>query len=134
MKYSQRFETDYNWYLKYYNIFNFDAEICRRNKNGDKVVVSDSNGKSAKECFYLWDSKGLITPCREAEELEKILRCKGAINFNIKMWAEDRGKGFLGKLEFDEIIKEYKLLDWMINAVEMQKFKQYEVILNKKNL
>jgi hypothetical protein len=45
------------------------------------------------------------------------------------MWAEDRGKGWLGKNEFMQIANEFELLDWMINAVENQKEKYW--MLNK---
>ena len=64
-------------------------------------------------------------PTKEPELLNQILLCKASVNFNIKMWAEDRGKGCLGKLEFQNIIKEYELLPWMVEAVENQKLKYY---------
>ena len=42
------------------------------------------------------------------------------------MWAESRGKGDLGKNEFmEEIVPQYELLPWMIDAVEKQKIKYY---------
>lgn len=117
MKYSDKFNRDYNWYLKWADLFNFDGS----GDTGGKVIPSEV-GKSAKECFYIFDSKGKILPTNQPELLYKIHKCKGAINFNIKMWAESRGKGEIGKLEFLETIaKEYELLDWMIDAVENQR-------------
>jgi hypothetical protein len=42
------------------------------------------------------------------------------------MWAEDRAKGVLPKILFEELIKEFELLDWIVEAVEKQKIKNYE--------
>lgn len=114
-KYSQNFERDYNWYLKYKDIFVFDASA-----RSDKVIHSP-DGKNAKECFFIFDSRGKIAPTSEPELLESIYKCKGSINFQIKEWAEDRSKGWLGYNEFESIIKEFELLDWMVKAVENQK-------------
>lgn len=119
-KYSPNFERDYTWYLKYKDVFTFDGTL----HTSDKVKY-DEKGKDAKYCFYIFDSRGKVIPTNEPELLFQIHKCKGSINFNIKMWAEDRGKGWLSKLEFDEIVKEYELLDWMVEAVEKQKVKYY---------
>jgi hypothetical protein len=43
----------------------------------------------------------------------------------IKEWAQDRAKGYLPKIEFEKITKEYNLLPWMVEAVEKQKYKFY---------
>jgi hypothetical protein len=121
-KYSNKFERDYSWYLKYKDVFTFDGTLHTL----DKVKYS-KYGKDAKYCFYKFDSNGIVYPTNEPDLLYQIHKCKGSINFNIKMWAEDRGKGILGKIEFNEICKEFELLDWMINAVEKQKYKYYNI-------
>ncbi len=123
MKYSKTFERDYEWFLKWKEVFNFDGS----NDTSDKVLFSE-NGSDAKKCFYVYDSTGKILPTREPDLLFALFKCKGSINFNIKMLAESRGKGELGRIEFSQISKEFELLDWMINAVENQKFKFYEGI------
>lgn len=92
----------------------------------DKVIYSEE-GKSAKECFYKLDTQGKVIPTNEPELLLQLHKCKGSINFNIKMWAESRGKGELGSIEFQEISKELELLPWMIEAVERQKYKYYKI-------
>lgn len=111
----------------------------------------DINGKSAKECFYLHDSTGKIVPTLEPELLYSLYKCKGSINFHIKMWAESRGKFEMGSAEFSiegkkkekkdfekyglvfndykTIQEEYELLDWMIYAVEKQKYQYYICII-----
>lgn len=61
----------------------------------------------------------------EREELERLLKTKGSVNLHIKMYAEDRAKGYLPKVEFDKICSEYDLPSWFIGAVERQKFKYY---------
>ena len=123
MKYSKNFERDYEWYFKYKNIFTFDANI-----ETNKFIISSPDGENAKYCFYKKDSEGKVIPTREPDILFKLLKCKGSINFQIKEWAIDRGKGWLGYKEFEDIIKEFELLDWMIDAVENQKYKYTEII------
>lgn len=117
MKYSKNFERDYDWYLKYKEVFTFSGSPRKKIKEGGLY--------SAKEAFYLYDSQGKLNPCTETDLLQQILLCKESINFHIKQWSEDRAKGYLPKTEFDSIIKEYELLDWMVNAVERQKYKHY---------
>lgn len=121
MRYSKNFERDYIWYLKYKDTFDFDGSCETTNK----IKIDLEKGKAAKECFYIYDSKGIIIYTSEPNLLYQLFKCKGSINFNIKMWAEDRGKGYLGKNEFQEIIKEFELLPWMVEAVEKQKLIYY---------
>lgn len=128
MKFSQNFERDYAWFMKWKHKFDFDGNGQYLSKKGQNIIKPDPNGKTAKECFYIWDSQGKIEGCREPELLHDILKCKGSINFMIKMWAEDRApssEGFvlLPRIEFGKIAKECELLDWMIEGVEEQKFK-----------
>lgn len=120
MRYSENFERDYAWYPKYRAIFNFDGTADTIDK-----IIFNKDGKSAKECFYIFDSRGRVLPTNEPQLLYDIFRCKGSINFNIKMWAESRGKGELGLIDFKYIIGEFELLSWMIEAVEKQKLKYY---------
>lgn len=128
MKYSKNFERDFEWYSKWCEEFNFDGNFDYFNKKGDKLIQFDENGMSAKKTFYLYDSNGKIVKTNEPELLKKLYRCKASINLNIKMWAEDRAKGVLPKILFEDVIKEFELLDWMIEAVEKQKVKYYETI------
>lgn len=120
MKYSESFERDWNWYYKYRNIFTFDGSY-------DRILSYDEfEGYNAKHCFYILDSKGKVLQTNEPRLLTEILKCKGSINLHIKMWAEDRAKGILPKIEFEKIIEEFELLPWMTEAVEKQKFKYYD--------
>lgn len=138
MKYSKNFERDYAWFLKYKDQFDFDGASDTKDK-----VIYNSDGKDAKYCFYLYDSQGKVIPTNEPELLFELHKCKGSINFHIKMWAEGRADGTLPlvelsqrkcismypEYELDDNIKdyeaEYELLDWMVEAVEKQKYKYY---------
>lgn len=127
MKYSKNFEDDYNWFLSVLDIFNFDGVNYYYNKKGDDVIITDlNNGLTAKECFYLYDSQGKIIPCKEPDLLHKLLKTKGSVNLHIKMFAEDRAKGVLPKIEFMKIVDEFNVPLWFIDAVEKQKFKYYK--------
>lgn len=83
---------------------------------------------SALEAFYLIESKGF--PKRltttDPDKLLKLLRTKAAINMQIKLWAEGRADGTLPKDELKSILKEYKAPQWVVEAVENQKYKYYE--------
>tara|TARA_R110000744_G_scaffold52493_1_gene112471 strand:+ start:491 stop:865 length:375 start_codon:yes stop_codon:yes gene_type:complete len=123
MKYSKNFERDYNWYLSVSHIFSFDGSKDYFNKKGIQLIQFDEEGKTAKECFYLYDSAGIIKQTCEPDKLKTLLKTKGSVNLHIKMYAEDRAKGTLPKMEFEKICVEYDLPSWFINAVEKQKHK-----------
>ncbi len=125
MKYSKNFERDYNWYLSLSDVFSFDGNKEYFSKKGVNLVQFDANGKTAKESFYIYDSKGIVIPTSEPEKLKRLLKTKGSINLHIKMYAEDRAKGYLPKVEFDKICDEYNPPTWFIHAVENQKNKYY---------
>ena len=120
MKYSKNFDRDWNWYVKYKDDFTFSGSLNR------KLIIDFHKGKSAKECFFILDSQGKLNPTNEPELLNKVIKCKESINFQIKEYAQDRAKGYLPRIEFDKIIKEFELIEWMIKAVEKQKYKYYE--------
>lgn len=120
MKYSKNFERDYIWYVNNSSNFTFDGHAPRSVEYCEK-------GYSAKYCFYKFDSEGTLPKTCEPEHLRLLFKSKGAINFMIKEWAQDRAKGYLPKIEFDRIVKEYNLLPWMVDAVEKQKYKYYNL-------
>ena len=107
MKYSKNFQRDYDWYLSVKDSFCFDGTDKYYNKKGVPLIQYDKNGKSAKECFYSYDSQGVIKPTNEPELLKTLLKTKGSVNLHIKMYAEDRAKGILPRIEFDKICKEF---------------------------
>jgi len=80
MKFSKNFERDYNWYLKYKDIFIFSGSPTKKIETGNKY--------SAKEAFYLYDSQGKLVSTYEPELLQQIFKCKESINFQIKQWVE----------------------------------------------
>lgn len=123
MKYSKNFERDYNWYLSVSDIFSFDGTKDYYNKKGIELIQFSENGKTAKECFYLYDTNGVVKPTCEPHKLKILLKTKGSVNLHVKMYAEDRAKGYLLKEDFDKICDQYTLPKWFINAVNNQKSK-----------
>jgi hypothetical protein len=131
-KYSENFERDYTWYLKYKDIFTFSGSI-------DTKEYKEGN-KSAKECFYIYDSKGRLEGCSEIELLKQIFKCKESINFQIKQWAEgmiDYNTFGIVNIDFFlnekdlvwnkdgtftkmSIMEQYELLPWMVKAIQNQ--------------
>ncbi len=117
MKYSKTFERDYSWFLSVMDFFGFDGRSDYINKHGKEIVVSDTNGVSAKEAFYLFDSQGIIKPTKEPNELRWLLKVKGSINLHIEMYANDLDRGYLLMEDFKSIAAEIKAPQWFLDAV-----------------
>jgi hypothetical protein len=80
-KHYTAFALDYNFYLNNYDKFTFaGAEI--------KLPPFDANGKTARECFFVFDSTGKLDSCSEPELFGRILTCKKSVNLHLKQWAE----------------------------------------------
>lgn len=124
-KYSPDFERDFNWYLKMRTKFNFDGCNGYWNKQGNDIIVFDKNGVIGKEAFYKWDSQGKITPTKHPNILHTLLKTKGSVNLHIKMYAEDRAKGLLPLIEFNDFCIKNSCPVWFKDAVEQQKLKYY---------
>lgn len=111
MKYKDNFNRDYEWYLKYKDTYIFDGS-----NDDSKIIVDLVNGKDAKFCFFKYDSTGKVIPTSEPELLSQIYRCKGSINFHIKMWSE----GVAERTSFMVEFRELDLLDWMLKGIRNQ--------------
>lgn len=73
--------------------FDRDWEFLLANKDfhtfagGEIVEIPfDPKGVSAKDCFKKYDTSGKIVASSEPELVREVIRCKKAINFQIKMW------------------------------------------------
>lgn len=119
-KYSNNFLRDIRWFIKVRNIFNFDGKFSYE-------IPHDKNGVDFLKAFFLFDAQGKIVPTRHPRALQTLLLVKGSVNLHIKMYAQDRAKGYLPKIEFDKICKgfKFKVPKWFIDAVEFQKQKYY---------
>ena len=133
MKYSKKFNLDYEWYLSVSEIFSFDGTKDYISKDGVEIIQHDNNGISAKECFYLYDTKGVVNATSQPDELRTLLKTKGSVNLHIKMYAEDRAQGRLPLEEFDKIKEELNLPTWFVKAVENQKYKILNIQPQKNN-
>lgn len=123
MKFSDKFERDWEFYYSNRKTFFLDP------------------AKTAKECFYIFDSTGKCEPCSEIELLREIFNCKASVNFHIKMWAEGRAETISwahGKVnkssdrlgfyimaweELRDIKNDFNCPDWVIEAIKKQSLK-----------
>lgn len=122
-RYSKNFERDWEFYNRNRHALDFAAVDIRQKYN--QFQYSET-GHTAKECFWALDSQGIHLPCKEIDLLYEILTCKASVNFHIKMWAEDRARGWLGKWEMEnQIAPEFDLPQWVLDATESQKIKFY---------
>ena len=118
MKLSAKFIRDWNFYLANKAKFNFP---------GVEVPIPefDSDGISAQEAFYIFDSTGKLSPCSQPGLLKAVIVCKKAINLQIKMWVE-------GFLDMGEVIEYYMAEffqppDWVEKSFRNQLVKQLGV-------
>jgi hypothetical protein len=86
VKYSKKFNRDYEFYLSNKVRFTFCGDDPDR--IDDLVIVDMTSGVSAKESFKSYDSKGRTLPTYEPQLLKSIIICKKSINLHIKMWVE----------------------------------------------
>ncbi len=118
-RYSSAYERDFAWFLSMRKVFCFDGKPPLK-------TIYDKDGKSGKEAFFLYDSQGKFIPTRHPLLLASLIRTKGSVNLHIKMYAEDRAKGRLPLILFEEICAAFNAPAWMKAAVEKQKGKYYE--------
>lgn len=120
MRYSRRFERDYDFYIKNLNRFSFCGKSDHdfMDKKGNSMVVNDDNGVSAKEAFYNYESQGKISKTSDPKLLLSLHKCKSSINLHISLWAEGRRDGTFPKIEWDQYAKEVGLLTCICKAVE----------------
>lgn len=111
-------KKDILWMIKNRHNFTFTGSAGR-------VIEFDKNASSGLKCFHVLESKGILLPTKHPNILENLLKVKASINFQIKEWAQDRASGLLPRVEFNKIIKEFNLPDWVVLAVENQKVKFY---------
>lgn len=109
MKFSIRFDRDYNFYLNHIKVWDFCGTL-----NPKFTAVSSDKGLTAKECFYYIESNGINKPCNEPELLNKLLLTKASINFQIKEWAQGRSDGTLA---LPELSKRLTRLNYPKNTI-----------------
>ncbi len=116
MRYSENFELDWKFYNNFKHIHTFCGVDIKQKYN--KFKQSDS-GKSAKECFYIFDSTGKYSDCKELDLLFEILQCKASVNLFIKQVADEY------KENLEQSIKMYN--EKVIPEVLEDMFKQYNI-------
>lgn len=114
------------FYLKIRHKFSFDGRNEYVNKKGASIIVYDKEGVDGITAFEAWDNEGKIRPTKHPNILHSLLKTKGSVNLHIKMYAEDRARGYLPKLEFLNICEQLSFPVWVYEAVEKQKFKYYD--------
>jgi hypothetical protein len=99
-------------------LLHYEKGMCSGTFSYTEDWVVSPDGYSAFECLYAYETYGKKEPCREINLLETFLQAKGTLDFQIKLWAEDRAKGWLSRIELMEIIEELKYEQWVFTATE----------------
>lgn len=125
IKFSKRFDEDYDFYLLNCNRYNFAG----KDVVSEFKIIESCDGLSTKECFYHYDSSGTKEfICKDKDELIKIIICKASVNLHIKMYAEGFAEYSLSLKELKDIASEIKAPDWFLQAITKQAAK----IISKK--
>lgn len=121
MKYTANFTRDFNWYLSVRKLFNFSGDVLRDKKGGELKITHTVTGVTGKHAFKVYDSEGLLLPTKHPNILFSALKAKASANFHIKMYANDRSKGFLSGIELKDLLQEIKAPEWFCRAIENQR-------------
>lgn len=112
-RYKANFNRDYAFYSRNIDTLNFSGKY-------PPIILDDPDGKSAKECFYIFDSTGVLGACSEPLLLQKLMVCKASVNLHISLWAEGVRQNVLCPPELKEMMTEYSAPDWVMKAVLRQ--------------
>jgi hypothetical protein len=77
----------------------------------------DSDGYTPIQCYVLMDSHGERSgphKCTDYDTLDRVMRGKGNVNLQIKMWIDGVREGTLTKFEVQEWTKEYP--EWVYKS------------------
>jgi len=108
------------YFLRNRNVFTFSGNEI------ECEIVFKRDGVNSFKAFRLYDEKGFRSiETKHPETLKRLIKTKASLTFQIKQWAESRADGTLPRFLFNEMIEEMELPEWVINAVETQKFKYY---------
>lgn len=135
IKYSAPNDRDFLFYLRGRHIYTFCGTLTPHYE-----PLYDKNGVDGKQAFFSIDNLGRNIPTKHPNLLRTLLLVKSSVNFHIKMWAEGRADGTLPLIEFSQrLVREkyapafeldgtdmevsMQLPEWVINAVENQKYK-----------
>lgn len=80
-KYSENFMRDVRFYLSGRNFFCFDGSPY-------KEVEYSKTGVDGIKAFHLFDSQGKLVPTKHPALLKRLIKTKGAVNLQIKQWAQ----------------------------------------------
>ncbi len=119
-KYSDNFNNSYEFYLHNIDKLTFSGSLPKWK------TTYDEKGVDAKRAFHILESQGKIVPTRELELFNKLIKTKESVNFHIKLWAEGRNDATLTSFDLNEMIEEYKLPDWVLQAITNQSYKLYK--------
>jgi len=127
MKYSTGFDRDFIFYLRMRKKFNFSGDHLR-DKNGEILIVPFlKNGADGKHAFFVYESIGKVLPTKHPLLFFSLLKTKASANFHVKeLYSSDRAKGFLCRVELEEIYDEINPPQWFIDSVEKWTIKHLE--------
>lgn len=96
-----------------------DLDMIGQGTKADACVIDSPEGKSSLECWYMFDTHGQHIPCKEAEDLRKVLRAKASWNLQVKLWAQDVAYGMI--LYQEELLSYcHQLPEWIFRATMQQ--------------
>lgn len=117
--------SDESWLLKSRHIFKFSPKHINHSN-------FDRNGVNGLKAYKERESTGTILPTKHLRIFNCLIKIKGAINFQIKQWAEALLYGYQTKYELEEYLTSINAPEWILKATNRLKYKLY--FENKKDI
>jgi hypothetical protein len=128
MSYSSNFIRDIKFYISNRHVFNFDGSKYYYNKKGESLIQFDKKGVDGIKAFNEYDKGGKILKTKHPNILHTLLKAKGSVNLNIKMWKEDYNNIWdCGRLlpypDVIQIMEQYNCPNWVHKAITGKDYK-----------
>jgi hypothetical protein len=117
MKKPKRYRPTFNRDWWFYNENSERFTFCG---SAVELPAFAKEGVDAKTAFWQLDSLGRCDPTRHPLHLQRILRTKASLNFQIRQWCEGRIEGCLPMCEFKPYLQKIQAPMWVLEAVIQQ--------------
>ena len=114
-------EKSIDFYWRVRKEFTFSGDHLRGDKDEILTIPNNLKGIDGFKAFKRYDSEGILPPTRHPNIVYALLKTKASVNFHIKLYATDRAKGFLCRLELqEEVYDAFNPPQWFKDAIENQ--------------
>ena len=121
--YSAAFERDWEFLQAFNPRCKVPWFFLFQDKSANYKVLPSKFGLTAKECFYLFDSLGVITLCREPLRLARAYEAKFNLGVSLEVWSESCHDGTGSPREIRQHLAHYPR--WVTKEFNNRHLAQY---------